>query len=290
MGERLVRAANVCAVALLLLAATLANLPQSQVFSLAQLVHVERELNLLNGTSLEHRAGVANYAVRLPNSEPLLDYMFSIGILKTPRTDNAYDVLRNRVLSQPNEIGDIVTAVGTKPYDVVACRRPSNNPALSVIDGACFVKSVPRRSECSGWFHMTPDTMVDYSSMIGFSDPESDGTWTDSDTATFTCKMPTSAAQRPKSVRIVAQAFVQPQHSQTIEIALNGTGQQVVHFAKAGEQQFIDFQVPSNGDQLKITFRTPDAISPAALGMSNDARKLGLYLKWIQFSTDSKFE
>lgn len=290
VGERTGRAIDICLIALIVLTASLTNFPQSKAFSLAQLVHIERELNLLNNTSVDHRAGVSNYAVRLPNSTPLLDYMFSIGIFKTPRTDNAYDILRNRILSQPDRIGEIITAVGTKPYDVVACRRSSTNPAVSVIDGACFVKSVPRRNECSGWFHMTPDAMIDYASMKGFSNPESDGTWTDDEVATFTCKMPTSADQRPKSVRIVAQAFVQPQHAQTVEITLNGTGQKLVHFVNAGAQQVIDLPVPADSDQLKITFHMPDAVSPQALGMSTDARKLGLYLKWIQFSTDTTFE
>ncbi len=281
---------DVCSIAAIVLVASLANLPQHKEWSLARLVQTERELNLVNEASVSHRPGLSNYAVRLPGSVPLLDYMFSIGIFKTPRTDNAYDILRNRVLSQPNMIGNIVTAVGTKPYDVVACRRPSADASLSVIDGACFVKSMPRRDECSGWFHMTPDTMLDYSAISGFSNPEAEGTWTDGKNAAFVCKMPSSAEERPKYMRIVAQAFVQPGHPQAVEVALNGSERKTVQFAKAGAQQIIELPVPAQGNQLKVEFSMPDAVSPESLGLSHDTRKLGLYVNWIQFSTHSRFQ
>lgn len=278
---------DIFAIAFLVMTSFLANAPRHKELSLAKLVSTERELIVLNNSLVSHEVDKSNYAARLPGLNPLVDYMFSIGVFKSPRTKNAYDILRNDMLSEPLRVSNIITASGSKPYDILACRRPSSDPSLAVIDGACFARLMSRATFCQDQFHLTEGDWIDRRVLNGFGSPEARGTWTISNDATFTCKMPENAKDRPRMVRIVAHGFAPQNHVQRVAVSINGGEPHQYRFSDFDEQS-IDLPVPEEGVNLQIKFSLPDAISPEALGITPDPRKLGVYVSWIKFSVDRK--
>lgn len=276
---------DICAIALLVLISFITSIPRHKAFSLAQLVLLESKLNHLNAAKELHESSKGNYAFKVYDSSPLIDYMFSMGILKSPRGANIMDDLQGKPLSEPGEIANIITRSGSKPYDIEMCRR-ARIGSFAVIDGACIAKMTPRHTVCAGTFYLTPSSWLDRSVLHGFSDFEMQGTWTDGNEASVVCKLPAAPKDQPHAVRIVAQAFVTPDHQQRAVIQINDGAPRQYEFNQAGELKYIVLTVPPSEKDIKIKFSLPDAASPASLGLSSDPRKLGLMVNQISFAND----
>jgi hypothetical protein len=60
-------------------------------------------------------------------------------------------------------------------------------------------------------------------------------------------------------------------------------------FEKEGELKEITLVLPADcGDNCKIEFAMPDATSPASLGVSSDARTLGVGVRSFTFNRDER--
>lgn len=265
-----------CAVGLLVAAATLAIFPSHKSLSLTNLMSLERRLDSLKAHEPAAPAGRYIYATQLPGEPPMIDYLFSIGVFKTARSDNAYDILSNRDLSRADEIGTIVTRSNGSRYDIPACRLPSPDPAFTLIDGTCYAKM--EHEFCRGEMHLTDSSLTQ-----GFSSPKWGGAWTDAKTAIFHCKMPDYAPDYPDWVRISGFAFVRSAHAQHVNISVNGSEARELVFDRPDQKQSMVFAVPKGTSDMQIKFLLPDAVSPSAMGVSNDPRELGFFVQSIQF-------
>jgi hypothetical protein len=65
---------------------------------------------------------------------------------------------------------------------------------------------------------------------------------------------------------------------------VNGGAAHEFVFDGTKNAQPIVLPVPNSGPTITIKFLLPDAVSPRALGLSEDARQLGFFVTAIQFT------
>ena len=83
-----------------------------------------------------------------------------------------------------------------------------------------------------------------------------------------------------QNIEFTVRAFITKAHpSQTVEIWVDGMQQKTFILSKYDDNK-ITISIPMSKTQKlsQIEFRLPDAISPSALGISIDQRKLGIGL------------
>lgn len=110
----------------------------------------------------------------------------------------------------------------------------------------------------------------------GLSAAEKNYTWTDGDCLEMNCNF--AASKSLHGIIEVPQVF---NEQQKIVVVVDG----VKVFAKVVKNnENIEFDFVSNSEGMtNIQILMPDAISPSALGIANDERKLGLAIKSISF-------
>lgn len=122
----------------------------------------------------------------------------------------------------------------------------------------------------------------------GWSTPEHWGTWTDSGQAGLLVKLP-KGISTPLELTFLSHAFLVPQHPQLkVTVKLNGIT--LTHFTYRYPRDRYDLlrkvSIPArlmskkNG-VLKFNFLMTTPASPQSLGISSDARHLGLGLVWF---------
>jgi hypothetical protein len=120
----------------------------------------------------------------------------------------------------------------------------------------------------------------------GWSVSEEWGMWSDGDAAAIILELP-SASQRDLDLLIEGQAFINDKHPlQEIEVAVNGHVLGILKYdgqsASARKLRIPDSVARQRGNRLLVRFKFRDPRSPAELGISSDARKLGLGLVSMQ--------
>jgi hypothetical protein len=119
----------------------------------------------------------------------------------------------------------------------------------------------------------------------GWSSAEATGTWTDGHEAHLLFTPVTLGASRLK-LEMYCRAFITPDHeSQRVEIFLNGVHSESWTFTS---RKPVGARWVSLGRDLSfapfvhVTLKLPDAVSPAALGISGDTRGLGVFVEWLR--------
>ena len=109
------------------------------------------------------------------------------------------------------------------------------------------------------------------------------GVWSAHNEAQIRLPIPTVSAQ---SIAFLVYAFVTEAHpAQRVDIELNGQVQKTVTLSAIGDDLFV-VPIPFAMQQektIEITLRFLDAVSPAVLGLNDDARTLAVGLKEIRF-------
>jgi hypothetical protein len=120
----------------------------------------------------------------------------------------------------------------------------------------------------------------------GWSEPEDWGTWSDGDEAMIDLPF-TAPAGRPVTLIIDGYAYVNESHPrQTIHVLVNdvSVASETYTSVDTGGRRTVvvpaDVVVRMPG-RLKVTFQCPDAVSPEALGLGEDSRRLGIHLGFI---------
>jgi hypothetical protein len=114
--------------------------PSTKVIALSNVVSVERFVRDHGGSA--RISSKYDYAIGLFPGRRNFDYLITIGALKTPRVDNADDILSGYPPSKPRRIGRIFTRVGSKPWDVPDCRQYVSPDGLAILDGQCVLTRI----------------------------------------------------------------------------------------------------------------------------------------------------
>jgi hypothetical protein len=110
------------------------------------------------------------------------------------------------------------------------------------------------------------------------------GAWTVATHASLRCPVPVTRSGRLRTIEVDATAFLDKVPSQRVSLSING--QPPVNYlfeaGKPSSLMVIDLP-PQVGPEVQIDFTLPDATSPQQLGLSADARQLGISIKTIEF-------
>lgn len=113
----------------------------------------------------------------------------------------------------------------------------------------------------------------------GWAYPESFGTWSEGNKAKLVLPLPKDQA---KSLTLIGRALINERHPiQQITILIDGKPNQTVKLQQQDGNAItinLDPNVKTNRDYIEIEFQMPNAITPQAIGMGTDIRKLGFGL------------
>jgi hypothetical protein len=268
---------------LLIAVAFVSVVPSAKVLSLSAVVHAERQLQSLRETVLAGVSEKQDYAVRLFGMPSTVAYMLSIGILKAPRSDIAYDILFNRQLRNLSTVHTLITSESQPPYDIPACRRFVSATSLVVLDADCVAGHLHQLTRCEGTFDFSSNGWVDDGLLRGFSWPEPHGRWTDGRKASFKCAMP-KGKPVPKLASIDVTALLYGTPEQRVVVSANDAAPVEYRFAIGTERRVIEVPLPqrAHGD-IHIDLLLPDARSPQSRGLNSDPREIAVSVRSIAF-------
>lgn len=218
------------------------------------------------------------YAARLPEASPAIDYLVSISTLTAPRDDVAAALFDEQPLPLGEGDSAVITAVGS-PYDKKVCRR-SQESDLVLVDASCLSLSA---ADCGPAIRFGAAGSVTRKQVEGFARAEAEGRWTNGARAAFTCDLPAGLGGQQVRVRLEGNPFLPDGVArQRLRVRVAGTEKDYV-FQPGVAPTAVELavQAPSSGP-LTIVLQTPDAVSPAELGLAaNDKRRLGYFVSSI---------
>lgn len=260
-------------------------MPKNPELTVGQLRKLEVETRQIAPLLAERNLALPTVAVHLPTMNTMLDYMYTIAVFKAPRNDTVMHILAGQGPQKFRELTAIVTARNDAVYDDKSCRLPFATGDLVAVDAACHRATEATASLCKDDFDFTKAGSVNPSMLTGFSVAEEGGTWTDGVNASFKCELPPSGGFKPTRVEIVTGAFISGPHRQRATISSNtSSAAQTAELTRSGDMQTIVLPLEeSSSGSLILNFALPDAVSPKELGMSADARRLGLSIRAIHF-------
>jgi hypothetical protein len=119
---------------------------------------------------------------------------------------------------------------------------------------------------------------------MGWSNPEEKFNWTEGNLARLT--LPVGSRKGALKLRMMMSALTNPPDLpfQPVEVLANQKQVAQWQVGSAGEFTAIVPAEAVSGSTLEIEFRTPKAVSPKALGQSEDARVLGICVHWLELA------
>lgn len=247
----------------------------------SDLVDLEHKLELRRDIALSIEPGKYNYAMGLPHVPAWVDYMMSIGIFASPRTDNSQNLLAGVPLSERDIVGTIITGAQTEIGKMKDCLLPGSTSELSIVHGACALKQLAQPRPFIGF--TSADRQVNCV-LSGFGGAEGGGRWTTAHHAKLACPVPQIGGEAPHTLELKGAAFLHGGISQRLQVRLNGQAMHEFLFTPAQPQPVIVLKLPEgvSGD-LEINLSLPDAVSPTKLGLGPDDRELGLMIQSLEF-------
>jgi hypothetical protein len=252
--------------------------PAVKTIDISELAGLEQQLLLRRDLLVPAQPGKFTYVAGIEGVPPQLAYMMSIGLFHTPRSANAANVLRNEALSDWAMVGSVLTSQGSY-LDKPECRRAPPAQAIAVLDGACLARHLAAHRSHISFGGAEPSACV----LQGFGEREPSSTWTVSAEATLVCPVPVIDGKPPTRIDIDAAAFLNKVVSQRAIVTVNGARPLTFVFDAAQPRTITVPLAGAIGQQVEIRLSLPDARSPRELGLSGDARKLGLALRSLDF-------
>jgi hypothetical protein len=247
-------------------------------YSVSGVSTLERHVGAV-ATAEQIGTGGRDYAVALPHSDPVLDYMFSISVLAAPKNQAADAILGGDALRLQLAAGRLITAASSR-YDSSTCRRLGPLDGLVVVDAGCWLKTT---SKCEAVNVLGQRGLVVDRRLRGFSLAEPTGRWTDGRRASFSCVLVADRSDRAVTIALDATAFLPagvPRQRVTLAV-----GRQRKRFVFTPQTPHAVLQLvvpPPTSRRLTLTLILPDAMSPRAAGVSADARELALFVNEIR--------
>lgn len=260
------------------------GMPNGKPLDVSDVVVAERRLINLSDTVLpKPHDGRPSVVIGLDGFPATIDYLFSIAIVKTPRTLAEPDVLLNRDITTPSNYSFIASSSGNPKFGAAKCETLSDGP-ISIINSRCFEKAQGAAGYCNSQFDFSTAGSIPRNLIKGFSDAEGHGRWTDGVTASVECL---DNGEAFKNVKLQVAPFVYGAlKSQRIEVTINGQHafQEEIGTARGTDNPIV-IPLPRATDSGKYTleFRFPDAVSPKEVGLNEDRRRLGFSFKRVMF-------
>lgn len=213
------------------------------------------------------------------------NYMFTTGALHHPRDEVTYSILYDRYNTVKFKNVQYIVASQKSLYDHKSCLVSELDQNLILVDAKCAHN---QSSLCSKSSDFSNDGNVPSLLLEGFSHPEAFGRWTDGKFASFTCVYPKDIEGKLHSIRLsFATSFSPRGTTQVAKVTVNGAHTTNFVIGSGPKEILLPLHdsLLKSGDDLKIEFEIPGAISPKELGFSEDSRKLGLGLAKIDLIT-----
>jgi hypothetical protein len=247
-------------------------------YSMSRITALERHVRAVSSAAGLGRPG-RGYAVDLPSSDPVLDYLFSIAVLRAPKNEVAYALLRGNALQLPTRSAYFLTAAGSR-YDSSTCRDVGPREGLVVLRAGCALRAA-RACEpviALGLRGFTVDPRL-----RGFSQPEPTGRWTDGKRASFTCMLAENRPRSPVAVAVDATAFLPAGVARQRVTMSVGPEHKSFVFTRQRPHALLQLVAkPPLPRRLTLNLTLPDAVSPQAVGLSADSRNLALFVDQIR--------
>ena len=256
-------------------------MPLSGGMDVSELVARERQIIERRDNVLMAQADKYNYVTELVGMPPMVNYMFTIGLLRAPRSENAINVMSGQPIKDLKIVGGIITSENSWLDRRYPCRRGLSAAGLVTMDGRCITKIL--NNEESNYDFSVPESTADCH-ITGFSASESFGRWTDQRQAFIRCPIPVFGGVMAKKMEIDMSAFLNRLPKQTVQVTVNGAAPITVVFDNNTPQRILPFSLENvQGDRLEVRLVLPDAKSPKELGISDDGRLLGVSVRSIAF-------
>jgi hypothetical protein len=137
-----------CVTAAMVVAAIFTLMPaaSTRMGSMQDILSLEGFAGTYRQTNPGSSSGKYDYAAGLFRPDPAVDYMITIGILKTPQDRNVDDIFGGRLPSRPRSVGRIFTSFGSPRWDIPACRVSATPEGYAILDGPCAMGALGARS------------------------------------------------------------------------------------------------------------------------------------------------
>jgi hypothetical protein len=245
----------------------------------AHLVALERTITAASLTQLEPIAGKSNYVAGIAGIPWFDNYLFSIGILKTPRDPVLIPAqfITGEGHKDPRRVGSILTSLGNRPLDIAACRKHTLANDLVILDGACVMDKF-RSAQCEGTYDFSANGYLPVGMATGFSGPEPTGRWSTGPKGSITCAFKPGAI-RPDQVLIYAHGRVSA-GPQRMLVSINGGTSQSFTYTAQNQVSPISLDISkAQGEKLTLEFEFPDE-QPAS---PRDPRLISVFFHKIEF-------
>ncbi|MBQ4854724.1 hypothetical protein IMW82_08575 [Rhodanobacter sp. B2A1Ga4] len=245
----------------------------------AHLVALERTITTASLTELEPIAGKSNYVVGIAGIPWFDNYLFSIGILKTPRhaVFIPAQFITGEGYEDPQRVGSILTSLGNRPLDIAACRKHTLANDLVILDGACVMGKF-RSAQCEGIYDFSANGHLPTGMATGFSGPEPTGRWSAGPKGSVTCTF-SPGATRPDRILIYAHGRVSAGPQRMLISVDGGTSQSFTYTAQNQPSPISVDISKAQGEKLTIEFEFPDE-QPAS---TRDPRLISVFFHKIEF-------
>lgn len=267
------------AVAILMMVMVCSVLPKKKLQDVSDLITYERELLALR-TIIGQQPGKYNYVLQLDKQPGFINYMYSIGIFRTPRFRAGFEVWGDQPFSKSSLLGTIITGANSPLDRFPACRRNLTTHGIVVVDYACMKRE---GALVDTWYSLLDGPKDLPCKLDGFSHTEDIGRWTEKPVATITCTPPKLNGKAFNRVALETGAFFGVPR-QRLQVVQNGVPVSEFVYDQKNPHQTLEIDLQSDADGKSVLeLRLPDARSPQSLGLSSDSRVLGILLETLEF-------
>ena len=128
--------------ALFVLGAVFSVMPaiSTRIATIDAVIPIERFATKYRAANPGSESGQYDFAVGLPSGGGAVDFMITIGVLKTPQGRDVDDFIQGRLPSKPRQVGRLFTSVGAARWDIPACRQLVTPEGFAILDGPCVMQ------------------------------------------------------------------------------------------------------------------------------------------------------
>jgi hypothetical protein len=229
-------------------------------------------------TSPENKGQVLFVRADVP---PVINYLISTTELQAPRGETVTKIQRGLRITSEDLASTVITNRGNPLLDAPECRNGAmSNASTVVVELDCLWQALTAPVTLGDSFSFSRSGRGPILMKDGWSVPEEWGTWTMGATAGLA--VPHPVAIRQFGVELTVRGFV-PEGRDPINVGIKVNEREVDRLSLTSQDRSIKFRIPvdvvERDEPIVITFDIVNPRSPKDLGMSSDARSLGLGLR-----------